>query len=65
MREIKAAAITQAVAALCIQANSRLPADVEAALAAARAAEPWPLAKRTLGLVEKNLEMANAFDLPI
>ena len=65
MREIKAAAITQAVAALCIQANSRLPADVEAALAAARAAEPWPLAKHTLGLLEKNLEMANACDLPI
>ena len=65
MREIKAAAITQAVAALCIQANSRLPADVESALAAARAAEPWPLAKHTLGLLEKNLEMANACDLPI
>ena len=65
MREIKAAAITQAVAALCIQANSRLPADVEAALATARAAEPWPLAKHTLGLLEKNLEMANACDLPI
>ena len=65
MREIKATAITQAVAALCIQANSRLPADVEAALAAARAAEPWPLAKHTLGLLEKNLEMANACDLPI
>ena len=65
MREIKAAAITQAVAALCIQANSRLPADVGAALATARAAEPWPLAKHTLGLLEKNLEMANACDLPI
>ena len=65
MREIKAAAVTEAVAALCIQANAHLPADVEAALAAARAAEPWPLAKHTLGLLEKNLEMASACALPI
>lgn len=65
MREIKAAAVTEAVAALCIEANAHLPADVEAALAAALAAEPWPLAKHTLGLLEKNLEMANACALPI
>ncbi len=65
MREIKAAAVTEAVAALCIQANAYLPADVEAALAAARAAEPWPLAKHTLGLLEKNLEMADQCALPI
>ncbi len=65
MREIKAAAVTEAVAALCIEANAHLPADVEAALAAARAAEPWPLAKHTLGLLEKNLEMANACAPPI
>ena len=65
MREIKAAAVTETVAALCIEANAHLPADVEAALAAARAAEPWPLAKHTLGLLEKNLEMANACALPI
>ena len=65
MREIKAAAVADAVAALCIEANAHLPADVEAALAAARAAEPWPLARHTLGLLDKNLEMACACDLPI
>ena len=65
MREIKAAAVAEAVAALCIEANAHLPADVEAALHAARAAEPWPLAKHTLGLLEKNLEMARACSLPI
>lgn len=65
MREIKAAAVTEAVAALCIEANAHLPADVEAALAAALAAEPWPLAKHTLGLLEKNLEMADQCALPI
>ena len=65
MREIKAAAVTEAVAALCIEANAHLPADVEAALAAVLAAEPWPLAKHTLGLLEKNLEMADQCALPI
>ena len=65
MREIKATAVTEAVAALCIEANAHLPADVEAALAAARAAEPWPLAKHTLGLLEKNLQMADQCALPI
>ena len=65
MREIKAEAVAEAVATLCIEANAHLPADVAAALAAARAAEPWPLAKHTLGLLEQNLEMANACALPI
>ena len=32
IREIPAAAITDAVEALCIEANTRLPADVKAAL---------------------------------
>ena len=37
IREIPAAAITDAVEALCIEANTRLPADVKAALDAADA----------------------------
>ena len=45
IREISAAAITDAVEALCIEANTKLPADVKAALDKAEAAEPWPLAK--------------------
>ena len=45
MRTISAQAITDTVARLCIEANTRLPKDVEAALAKARAEEPWPLAK--------------------
>ena len=48
LRELPAAASTDAVEALCIEANTRLPADVKAALDAAEAAEPWPLAKETL-----------------
>ena len=44
IREIPAAAITDAVEALCIEANTQLPADVKAALDKAEANEPWPLA---------------------
>ena len=65
MRTIPAAKLTEAVAALCIEANTRLPADVQAALDAARAAEPWPLAKSTLDLLWSNLGAAGEAGLPI
>ena len=51
--------------ALCIEANTQLPADVKAALDKAEAAEPWPLAKETLGLLQQNLCTAKEKDLPI
>ena len=65
MRTIPAERIAEAVAALCIEANLHLPADVRAALDAAQAAEPWPLAKTTLGLLQENLADAAAQALPI
>ena len=65
MRTIPAGQITETVARLCIEANTRLPRDVEAALAAARAAEPWPLAQNTLGLLWSNLAAAKEANLPI
>lgn len=65
MRNISAEQITAAVARLCIEANTRLPADVRAALDAARAAEPWPLAKNTLDLLWSNLAAASEAELPI
>ena len=65
MRTITAQQITDTVARLCIEANTRLPADVKAALDAAEAAEPWPLAKETLGLLQQNLCVAKEKDLPI
>ena len=40
MRNISAQAITDAVARLCIEANTRLPQDVQAALDKARQEEP-------------------------
>ena len=65
MRTIPAQRITEAVAALCIEANTHLPADVETALKAARASEPWPLAQTTLGLLCDNLTAAGEAGLPI
>ena len=65
MKTIPAFRIADTVATLCIQANTQLPADVKAALDAAQAAEPWPLAKTTLGLLQKNLVVAAEQNLPI
>lgn len=65
LRELDTAAITQAVETLCIRANTALPGDVKAALDAACAAEPWPLARQTLGLLQQNLCMAAESELPI
>ena len=65
MKTIPASRIADTVATLRIQANTQLPADVKAALDAAQAAEPWPLAKTTLGLLQKNLVVAAEQNLPI
>ena len=65
MRNISAQAITDTVARLCIEANIRLPQDVQAALDKARQEEPWPLAKNTLNLLWSNLSAAREKDLPI
>ena len=65
MKIISTAAITEVVARLCIQANTRLPDDVAAALAKSRQEEPWPLARDILGLLWDNMELAGARELPI
>ena len=65
MRTIPASALTQAVADLCIQANTHLPADIVAALNRAHSQEPWPLAQETLGLLQDNLDLAEKQNLPI
>ncbi|MCM1149817.1 MAG: fumarate hydratase, partial [Butyricicoccus sp.] len=65
MRTVKAAAVTDTVARLCVKANRELPEDVSAALAAARESEPWPLAEKSLGILCGNLELAREKELPI
>ena len=65
MRIISAAAVTDAGAKLCIQANTHLPPDIVSALDRTRREEPWPLAKETLGLLWDNLELAEREELPV
>ena len=65
MRTVEASAIRETVAALCVRANRFLPADVRAALEAAYQAEPWPGAKRSLQLLQDNLQRAEETRLPI
>lgn len=65
IREVNAVAITDAVEELCIRANTQLPPDVKQALDNAYAAEPWPLARQTLELLQQNLCVAAGKDLPI
>lgn len=65
MRTISAGAITDAVARLCMEANTHLPKDISAALDRSRQEEPWPLAKKTLDLLWDNLEVAEERALPI
>ena len=54
MRELDAGRITEAVARLCVAANLRLPADVTAAVEAARRAEDWPVACDVLDRILEN-----------
>ena len=65
MKTISAAAITETVARLCIQANTHLPPDIVAAMDRARREEPWPLARDTLGLLWDNLELAGGQEMPV
>ena len=65
VRELDTALIADTVEALCVEANTTLPKDVKAALDRAQAAEPWPLARETMGLLQKNLCVAAEKELPI
>lgn len=65
MREIKAEAIGQAVARLCMSANRNLPQDVRACIVRSREEEPWAPARGILDRIVENYEIAEAEELPI
>jgi fumarate hydratase subunit alpha len=65
MREIGAGRIVKIVARLCIEATHNLPADVESALAAARAAERSPLGIIVLDQILENAEVARTEMVPL
>lgn len=65
MKTITARQITEAVKALCIEANWFLPTDVRTALDDARAIEAWPTACGVLDDIIENYQRAEALDMPI
>lgn len=63
MRELNAQLITETVARMCIQANTRLPEDVKCTIAAARRMEDWPVAQDILDRIIENYSIGG--DTPI
>ena len=65
MREISVTSITENIEKLCIKANKELPCDIENCLNRCAECETDPLGKSVLCDLEKNLEAAKKYDLPI
>ena len=65
MREISAAAITEVVKRLCIEANCHLPQDVKNCIEGCYAAEPWAPAREILERIMENYNIADNENVPI
>jgi len=65
MKTVTAEQITDLVAELCIRANRELPGDIERAMRAACAQEPWSPARRTLCTLCENIDAAREGALPV
>lgn len=65
MREIAAELISKEITRLCIEANLRLPADIQNAMENARETEAWPVAADTLRVLCDNMRVAKERSLPV
>lgn len=65
VREIEAEALSDAVRALCIEANTVLPRDLRRAICNAREDEPSPVGRAILGDLVENYGFAESKGLPI
>ncbi len=65
MRTIPKETVVDAVAAMCIEANRYLPADVLGSFARAKAAETLPAAREIFGQLEENAALAADTGLPL
>lgn len=65
MREIKAEAVTDAVAELCIKANKNLPEDLVDCIGCACRSEKNETAASVLGDLQANIDAAAELDIPI
>jgi fumarate hydratase subunit alpha len=64
-RTLPAAALTEAVAELCVRANRELPADLWAAVTRACAQEASPTGREVLELILRNADAARTTGLPL
>ena len=65
MRTVQAKEITRIVANLCIKANIHLDPAIRQCLRAARKAEESPLAQSVLDMIEENIQIAAAENMPM
>ncbi|MGN0505200.1 MAG: fumarate hydratase [Lachnospiraceae bacterium] len=65
MREINTAKLTENIKEMCIEANLKLSGDVREKILSAEQAEDEPLGKKILGQLKKNMEIAEAEQIPI
>ncbi len=65
MREIAAEKITETIAALCVQANLRLPDGMRECIENAQKCEESPLCAGVLGDIVSNLDCADELGVPI
>ena len=65
VREIEAKTLSDAIRALCIEANTILPQDLRDAICAARKDEPSPVGQAILGDLVENYQFAQSKGLPI
>ena len=65
MRELDVTLIRDTVAKLCIEANTRLPADVQAAIVEFQQREDWGIARGVLDQIVENFHIAAGENVPI
>ena len=65
INEISCSKITEAVKNLCIKANKQLPEDIVNKISNAKGCESCELAKSILYDLEKNIQVAQSYDLPV
>ena len=65
MRELDVSIVRDAVARLCVEANTRLPEDVRAAIRDFQTREDWAIARGVLDQIVENYQIAHRENVPI
>ena len=65
MRELDVSVIRDAVARLCVEANTRLPEDVKQAIREFQTREDWAIARGVLDQIVENYQIAHRENVPI